>query len=41
VDDRAKKKQQMVVNRNLIREDYWMDWVEEEVGIGELNWRVF
>jgi len=38
--DRAVKKEQMVVNRNLVREDYWMDWVEEEVGIGELNWRV-
>eukprot|EP00585_Thalassiosira_rotula_P024104 CAMPEP_0196255916 /NCGR_PEP_ID=MMETSP0913-20130531/55570_1 /TAXON_ID=49265 /ORGANISM="Thalassiosira rotula, Strain GSO102" /LENGTH=474 /DNA_ID=CAMNT_0041543403 /DNA_START=690 /DNA_END=2117 /DNA_ORIENTATION=+ len=38
--DRAVKKEQMVVNRNLVREDYWMDWVEEEVGIGELNWRI-
>ena len=26
-----------VVNRNLIREDYWMDWMEDAVG-RRLNW---
>mmetsp|Transcript_18054 Transcript_18054/g.39021 ORF Transcript_18054/g.39021 Transcript_18054/m.39021 type:complete len:396 (-) Transcript_18054:93-1280(-) len=28
------------VNRNLIREDYWMDWVDNVVGT-RLNWNVF
>ena len=41
LDEHVAKKKQMVVNRNLIQEDYWMDWVEEEVGTGELHWYVF
>ena len=29
-----------LVNRDLIREDYWTDWAEKEVGT-KLNWRQF
>lgn len=28
------------VNRNLVREDYWMDWADKEAGV-KLNWRLF
>ena len=29
-----------MVNRNLIREDYWMDWIDDVVGV-RLNWNHF
>ena len=41
LDEHVAKKKLMVVNWNLIQGDYWMDWVEEEVGMWELNWHVF
>jgi hypothetical protein len=29
-----------VVNRGMIREDYWMDWVDDVVGL-RVNWNTY